>query len=78
MNIFRKLEWKNTDKDNWIADSPSSRFQGRYLSIFFEEGKYWPVWDPSLPSYDTLEEAQKEGQIHHENFLKKYINDEYI
>lgn len=76
--IFNQLEWKQTSTDYWLALTPSSVIKKGYIAISYEHGKYWPIWDCSLPAYDTLDEAKYQGQLCHENFLKIYINKEYL
>lgn len=72
MNI-KPLEWKKLDM--WIAETPAAR--SGYIMVAFEQDKYWPIWDCNLPGYDTLEEAQEQGQLFHnryvENFVSQYI-----
>lgn len=71
MFTITPLTWKLLDY--WYAETPSSHMGG--ISIVFEEGKWWPIWDCGLPGMDTLEEAQAAGQKFHENFLKKYLTE---
>lgn len=77
-NIFKKLEWKQTSEDYWIAYTPASSIKGGYIAIAYEQGKYWPIWNCDLPGYKTLEEVQEQGQLYHEQFLTIYINEEYL
>jgi len=72
MNI-KPLNWEK--RDWWIAYTPAGH--NGYISIAFEQDKYWPIWNCSLPGYDTLQEAMDQGQLFHnryvENFVSQYI-----
>lgn len=68
---IKKLEW--VKRDMWIADTPASH-RG-YITISFEEGKYWPNWACSLPGSDDLETVMAQGQEFHDTFIKKFIED---
>ena len=48
----------------------SHTITGNSYNIAFEEGKYYPLWDASLPGYKTLEEAQKVAQDHYEAIIR--------
>lgn len=63
------LSW--IKRDFWVAETPAAG--SGFISIAFEQGKYWPLWNCSLPGFDTLEEAMGAGQEFHNTFIKKYL-----
>lgn len=69
MNI-KPLEWRKFDF--WIAYTPAA--PNGNIMIAKEQDKYWPLWDCDLPGYDTLEEAQSQGQRFHDTFVRHFIS----
>ena len=57
----RELDWEK--RDVWYAKCPVS---GKVYLIAEEEGKFWPLWDVSLPGYNTIETAKAAAQADYE------------
>lgn len=73
-NLFRSLEWRNTEYGIWISYSPISGKQNGRIQISFEQEKYWPIWNCALPGYDTLEEAKQAAENEHKQYLFQFID----
>ncbi len=67
---IKQLEW--IKRDMWIAYTAAQPIVG-YITISFEQGKYWPNWNCSLPGADDLETVMAQGQEFHEKFIKQYL-----
>lgn len=82
---FKPLKWSYHDDDRWVAFSPGSNEWGNpgSFSIVFEQGKYWSTWSMShapegvdlVRGYDTLEELQAIAQQLHNDYVKKFIEE---
>lgn len=68
---IKPLKWIQSGDYYWMAQTPSVR--SGYISISFEEERYWPNWSSELPCCYTLEEAQALAQEHHEAFIMKFL-----
>ena len=66
------LVWNKIGVHEWAAETPASH-RGN-IWCMFDQGKYWPVWDCSLPGYDTKEEVMAEGQKYHNAHIKDFIS----
>lgn len=72
---IKELNWQAViggNGDAWYAETPASQTD-RGIYIFFEEGKYWPVWNTTLPGFTTLAEAQAAGQAFHDNYIMQFL-----
>lgn len=70
---FKQLVWNlSEDKTYCWAKSPAGH-QGQ-LSIGFEEGKWWSLWDFDLDTETgDLAELKVHAQTFHENYLKQFL-----
>ncbi len=68
---FRPLKW--TKHDYWFANTPASEFG--YITICYEEGKYWASWDLSLPGTTDIESLKQAAQAWHEEWLMAWIEE---
>lgn len=68
---FRPLKW--IERDCWVADTPASEFG--YITICYEEDKYWASWDLSLPGTIDLESLRQAAQAWHEEWLMAWIEE---
>lgn len=68
------LQWEQTSEDYFAAKSPAGNSFFGDLVYTYEVGKYWPVWDLTLPGYDTREEVEAVGQLFHEAYIHNFIS----
>ena len=66
---FTPLKW--IKRDSWVADTPASEFG--YITISYEDGKFWASWDLSLPGCTDLEALKLAGQKWHNEWLSEWI-----
>lgn len=66
---IKPLEW--IQRDVWIAYTPA--FHLGYITIAYEEGKYWANWDCSIPGSDDLDSLFVAGQEYHNAFIQKFL-----
>jgi hypothetical protein len=70
---IKPLQWEETSEDTFVAKSPAGNSFHGDLMYTYEQGKYWPVWDLTLPGYDTREEVEVVGQQFHDTFVRDFI-----
>lgn len=72
---IKDLEWHDVigaEGTSWYAQTPMLYgYRGIYIN--YEEGKYWPAWNTSLPGYETLKQAQDQAQIDHDAWVSSFL-----
>lgn len=66
---FKQLVW--VKRDHWVAETPASPL--KYITICYEQGKYWASWDMTLPGCTDLDALKHAGQVWHNNWLKQWV-----
>lgn len=54
-----------------MTDTGRHGDQGIYVHL--EDGKYWAGWDLRLPPQETLQEAQKLGELAHIKWVTQFL-----
>ena len=66
---FRALEWSKGKADvggTYLVSAPSPAGWNHYLTIGFQDGEFFPLWDNAYPGSTSLVEMQALGQAVHE------------
>ena len=71
---IKQLQWEQTSETHFMTESPASNSFSKHLAYTFAEGKYWPVWDLTLPGYDTRQEVEAQGQLFHDAYIRDFIS----
>lgn len=70
---FKQLVW-NLSEDGTYCWAKSPAGHDGQLTMHFEEGRWWTIWDFTLDGVTgDLEELQRHGQTFHENYLKQFL-----
>lgn len=66
---IKPLVW--IKRDHWVAETPS--LHTGYMTICFEQGKFWANWDMTLPGTTDLDALKHAGQVWHNNWLSQFV-----